>query len=231
MLNIKKRIILSFVINILMVLIFISAIANEIVDIYNNPNSVYQNVWGLFRYFTIDGNFLSFIFNIIIGFKQYQSLRLYNPRYIEEKIVTHFLYMISLISSCNEIVIFTVVMVVFLPMANEEYTIGLIGTYKASSVHITIPVLLIFRFLFLDKRKRDLKIYEKIMGGAPMCIYGTIMFILCGAKVFKSFDKKEGDGKIPYPFFDVYHQAWYFCFLSLFLYLYLVLVLAYYLIF
>ena len=34
MLNIKKRIILSFVINILMVLIFISAIANEIVDIY-----------------------------------------------------------------------------------------------------------------------------------------------------------------------------------------------------
>ena len=57
MLNIKKRIILSFVINILMVLIFISAIANEIVDIYNNPNSVYQNVWGLFRYFTIDGNF------------------------------------------------------------------------------------------------------------------------------------------------------------------------------
>ena len=107
MLNIKKRMILSFVINILMVLIFISAIANEIVDIYNNPNSVYQNVWGLFRYFTIDGNFLSFIFNIIIGFKQYQSLRLYNPRYIEEKIVTHFLYMISLISSCNEIVIFT----------------------------------------------------------------------------------------------------------------------------
>ena len=212
MLNIKKRIILSFVINILMVLIFISAITSEIFDIYNNPNSVYQNVWGLFRYFTIDGNFLSFIFNIIIGFKQYQSLRLLNPRYIEEKIVTHFLYMISLISSCNEIVIFTVVMVVFLPMANEEYTIGLIGTYKASSVHITIPVLLIFRFLFLDKRKRDLKIYEKIMGGAPMCIYGTIMFILCGAKVFKSFDKKEGDGKIPYPFFDVYHQAWYFCF-------------------
>ena len=38
---------------------------------------------------------------------------------------------------------------------------NLIGTYKASSVHITIPVILTFRFLFLDKRERDLKIYEK----------------------------------------------------------------------
>ena len=45
-----------------------------------------------------------------------------------------------------------------------------------------------------------------------MLIYGTILYILCGAKAFTSFDKKDGDGKIPYPFFDVYHQEWYFCF-------------------
>ena len=38
------------------------------------------------------------------------------------------------------------------------------------------------------------------------------MIILCGKKVFTSFDKKEGDGRIPYPFFDFYHQSWYFCF-------------------
>ena len=38
------------------------------------------------------------------------------------------------------------------------------------------------------------------------------MIILCGTKVLTSFDKKEGDGRIPYPFFDFYHQSWYFCF-------------------
>ena len=38
------------------------------------------------------------------------------------------------------------------------------------------------------------------------------MFILCGAKVFTSYDKDNGDGKIPYPFFDLYHQSWYISF-------------------
>ena len=220
MLNIQKRLIISFVINILMVIIFLTSIINEIVDINNNPDSVYQTVWGLFRYFTIDGNFLSFIFNIIITFKQYQALRLKNASDTKEKTISHFLYMISLISACDETIIFIVVMVIFLPMSNHEWIVGLIGTYKSSSVHITIPVLLVFRFLFLDKRKRELKIYEKITSGIPMLIYGTTMFILCGTKVFKSFSKDDGDGKIPYPFFDVYHQEWYFCFfIALFIFI------------
>ena len=210
--NIKKRLILSIILNLIMIIVFISAITFEIVDIHNNPNSVYQNVWGLFRYFTIDGNLCSFIFNCIICFKQYQALRLLKDEDIKEKTISHFLYIISLISVCNDMVIFIVVMLIFLPMSNEEWIIGLIGTYKASSVHITIPVLLTFRFLFLDKRERDLKIYEKLFGGGPMLIYGTIMYILCGTKTFKSFDKNEGDGKVPYPFFDLYHQEWYFCF-------------------
>ena len=137
-----------------------------------------------------------------------------NEKEIKEKIISHFLYMISLISACNEIVIFMVVVLIFLPMSYNdiEMIIGLIGSYEMSSAHITIPLLLTFRFLFLDKRKRQLKIYEKFFGGIPMCIYGIIMYILCIGKVFTSFDKKQGDGKIPYPFFDVYHQSWYFCF-------------------
>jgi hypothetical protein len=61
-----------------MIILFISSIINEIVDIHTNPDSVYQTVWGLFRYFTIDGNLLSCIFNFIISFKQYQALRMQN---------------------------------------------------------------------------------------------------------------------------------------------------------
>ena len=210
--NSHKRLLISFILNLIMIILFISSIINEIVDIHYNPDSVYQTVWGLFRYFTIDGNLLSCIFNIIISFKQYQALKLTSEEAIREKTVTHFLYVISLISACNEIIIFIVVMIIFIPMSNAEWIIGLIGTYKASSVHITIPVLLNFRFLFLDRRYRELKILERFIGGIPMLIYGVIMFILVGTKVFKSFDKDEGDGKIPYPFFDIHHQEWYFCF-------------------
>jgi len=67
--NIRKRIFLSYLLNLIMIILFISSNIIEIIDIYNNPNSVYQNIWGLFRYFTFDGNLLSCIFNIIIFIK------------------------------------------------------------------------------------------------------------------------------------------------------------------
>ena len=117
-------------------------------------------------------------------------------------------------SSCTDLVIFVVVVLIFIPMADATWRKALVGSYNASSFHVTIPILLNFIFIFLDIRERDFKLYEKFIGGAPMCLYGVIMFILCIAKVFKSFDKnvENGDGKIPYPFLDIYHQKWYFCF-------------------
>ena len=210
--NIKKRLIFSFVINILSIIFFISCIINEIVKINNNPDNIYGSVWGLFRYFTIDGNLLSFIFNIIILIIQIKALRLSEGGNIQDKIVSNFLYIISLISACNEIIIFIVVVIVFLPIANKSIIIGLVGTFGGAILHIIIPLLIVFRFLFLDIRQRNLKIYERFAGGLPMIVYGVIMYILCVAKVFTSFDKIQGDGRIPYPFFDVYHQPWYFCF-------------------
>jgi len=204
-----------------MIILFVSSIINEIVDIHINPDSVYQTVWGLFRFFTIDGNLLSCIFNCIISFKQYKALRSITEKDIKEKIISHFLYIISLISACDEIIIFFVVMLIFLPTADSEWTKGLIGSYKSSSVHITIPIILTFRFLFLDSRKRDLKLYEKFIGGIPMVIYGAIMYSLCSAKVFTSYNKEEGDAKIPYPFLDVYHKKWYFClFIAIFIFVF-----------
>jgi len=210
--NIKKRLIFSFVINILSIIFFISCFINDIVKINNDPNNIYGNFWGLFRYFTIDGNLLSCIFNIIILVKEIQALRLPKGGNIRNKIILHYLYIISLISACNEIIIFIVVVLVFLPMANKSFIKGLVGNYGGAVLHILIPLLIVFRFLFLDIRKRDLKIYERFAGGLPMIVYGVTMYILCVAKVFTSFDKKQGDGRIPYPFFDVYHQPWYFCF-------------------
>ena len=210
--NIRKRIFLSYLLNLIMIILFISSNIIEIIDIYNNPNSVYQNIWGLFRYFTFDGNLLSCIFNIIIFIKEYQAIKLSNEEDIKNKTSTHFLYIISLISACNDIIIFVVVMFIFIPLSDMELIITLIGSYEASSVHILIPMILTFRFLFLDRRNRDLKIFEIFFGGIPMLVYGITIYILAASKVFTSYDKKDGDGKLPYPFFDVYHQDWYFCF-------------------
>ena len=86
-------------------------------------------------------------------------------------------------------------------MANVEIIKELICKYSASCVHLIIPLILTFRFLFLDIRKRNLQLHEKFYGGLPMLVYGLIMIILCGTKVLTSFDKKEGDARIPYPFF------------------------------
>lgn len=219
----RRRLVISYILNLIMIILAISTIIIEIVNIHNNPDSVYQNVWGLFRYFTIDGNILSLIFTIIISVKQFKALRLPIDENIKDIIASQFLYTISLMSSCTDFVIFVVVVFIFIPMADNDWRKALVGSYNSSSFHVTIPILLCFRFIFLDVRERDYKFIEKFIGGIPMCAYGVIMYILCIAKVFKSFDKdvEGGDGKIPYPFLDVYHQHWAFClFIALFIFVF-----------
>ena len=153
--NYKKRLILSFIINLLMIIFFISSIIYALVDINNNPDSIYQNFWGLFRYFTIDGNLLTCLFNFIIIIKQFQVLRKNTEQEVKEKTISHFLYITSLVSAVNEIVIFIVVMVVLLPTSDINKIKELIGTYKGSSVHIIIPLLLIFHIFYLINQTKS----------------------------------------------------------------------------
>lgn len=223
----KRKLVLSYVLNLIMMILFIISIIIEIVNIHNNPDSLYKNVWGLFRYFTIDGNLMSFIFTTIIVVKQYQSIKQKKDENQTESSSNNsqFLYIISLMSAVTDFVIFVVVVFIFIPMSfsSAGFIINLVGTFNSSSLHVTIPILLNIRFVFLDERERDFKFYEKFIGGMPMLLYGVIMFILCGAKVFLSFgdNGKDGDkdGKIPYPFFDIYHESWYFCtFISIFIF-------------
>ena len=205
------RLLLTFIFNVIMILLTISSIIVEIIDIQNNPDSVYHNVQGLFRFYTIDGNLLSLICNIIVSIYQIKALRISPYGDIKSIIANQFLYIICLMSACTELVIFIVVVLIFMPIGDDKSRKGLVGSYNASSFHVTVPILLTFRFIFLDVRKRDLKLIEKFIGGLPTLLYGIILFILCISKVFTSYDKIDGDGRVPYPFLDVYHQNWLFC--------------------
>ena len=209
---IHKRLAISFIINILIIILFISSLIVEIIDIHVNPTSVYKNIWGLFRFFTIDGNLFSCICSIILSIKQYKALKLAPTENIKNLIFCQINYIIGLMQACTDIIIFIVVMLILIPMAGKE-GLNLINTYNASSFHITIPVLLNLRFIFLDVRERDLLIYEKLFGGIPMLTYGLIMLILCFFKVFTGYGE-EGDGNIPYPFLDIYHQNAFVCLFS-----------------
>ena len=209
---IHKRLALSFIINILIIILFISSLIFEIIDIHVNPTSVYKNVWGLFRFFTIDGNLFSFICSIILSIKQFKALKLAPTENIQNLIFCQINYIYGLMQACTDLIIFIVVMLILIPLAGKE-GLNLINTYNASSFHITIPVLLNLRFIFLDIRERDLLIHEKLFGGIPMLTYGLIMLILCFFKVFTGYGE-EGDGNIPYPFLDIYHQNPFVCLFS-----------------
>ena len=96
----RRRLIISYIINLIMIILAISTLIIEIVNIHYDPESVFINVWGLFRYFTIDGNLLSLIFTIITSIKQYKALRKPAGENIKNIIISQFLYTISLMSAC-----------------------------------------------------------------------------------------------------------------------------------
>ena len=201
---VHKRLAISFVLNILIIILFFTSLIAEIFDIYNNPTSVYKNIWGLFRFFTIDGNSFSCICSIILSIKQFKILKISETENVRELIYSPLNYILSLMTACTDLIIFIVVLFILIPLAGSE-GLGLIDTYNASSFHITIPILLNLKFIFLDAKERDLFFYEKMFGGIPTITYGFIMFILCLCKVFTGYGE-VGDGNIPYPFLDVYHQ-------------------------
>ena len=156
MLIVNKRLAISFVLNILIIILFFTSLIAEIVDIYNNPTSVYKNIWGLFRFFTIDGNLFSCICSIILSIKQFKILKISETENVRELIYSPLNYILSLMTACTDLIIFIVVLFILIPLAGSE-GLGLIDTYNASSFHITIHIMLNLKYIFLEAKERDLK--------------------------------------------------------------------------
>ena len=195
-----KRLIISFTINILIILLGISAYIELIVT---------KGFLRTFRYFTIDGNLFSIICSILLCINQYRAIKISSTKNPQNLIISHSSYILGLMCASTESIIFIVVILILMPFQGKNW-LSQINSYHNSIYHIIIPLLIVFRFIFLDTRERDLSLYEKLFGGIPMLVYGLIMLLLCIFKVFTGCGK-EGDGRIPYPFLDVYHSNIFFC--------------------
>ena len=209
---IRGGIMISSITSSMMLFVYIIGIIIELVDIIKYKNPVYRNVLGLFRFFSFDGNFLSFIFSIIIYIWNFKVYKIRNDEEkFKDKAVSHFIYIITLISACNGIIILIKSLILlFYPISVEDWKTNYMGGFKGAAFHFIIPIILTFKCL-VELRKRDLYLYEKFIGGIPISIYVLIMSLLCKSKILTSFDEKDGDGLIPYPFFDFEHYNFYFC--------------------
>ncbi len=198
----EKKILLSFIINIITIILAFTSLTPEIIKSLNK-NYMYQNFFGFFRFFTNDGNIYSTIVSCIL--LSYQITVLFfnlNSNILKN----NYIYLLCLGSSVSEIIILLVVLFLLLP----HFGLSIITPYEMINLHLLIPILITFRFIFLDKKQNNISILKSLYGTIPISIYGLIIFFLV---VFKVFTKENN--KIPYPFFEIYTNSWYFSFLSI----------------
>lgn len=198
----EKKILLSFIINIITIILAFTSLTPEIIKSLNK-NNVYQSFFGFFRFFTNDGNIYSTIVSCIL--LSYQITVLFfnlNSNILKN----NYIYLLCLGSSVSEIIILLVVLFLLLP----HFGLSIITPYEMINLHLLIPILITFRFIFLDKKQNNISILKSLYGTIPISIYGLIIFFLV---VFKVFTKENN--KIPYPFFEIYTNPWYFSFLSI----------------
>jgi hypothetical protein len=78
------------------------------------------------------------------------------------------------------------------------------------NLHILIPILVTIRFIFFEYKKNKIDTIKTLYGTLPIMIYGLITFFLV---IFKVFTKENN--KIPYTFFEIYDNPWWFSLLSI----------------
>lgn len=188
----EKRILISYFINIIICALGISSIIIESLKTFLFEKNYYGKFYDLFRFFTIDGNIYVIIASIILIRYQLIYLLDNNPN---NNLFNNFIYFLGLSSSVSEFIIFIVVNILFTPFYGPKF----INSFTGTSLHIIIPLLVIFRFLFLDFRIKEIKFLFKFSGFIPMIIYGIIISILILFKIIK-------DDKIPYSFLDYYNN-------------------------
>ena len=196
------KILIAFIINIIIIILGYTSLTIEL----NNSlerNTYYINFWGFFRFFTNDGNIYSTLVSCVLFSFQFTILFLkINSNILKNNI----LYLISLGSVVSEIIILLVVLILLLP----QFGIFIISSYTMFNLHILIPILVTIRFILFENKQSNINTIKTFYGSLPVMVYGlfTLFFV-----IFKVYTKENN--KIPYPFFEIYDNSWWFSLLSI----------------
>ena len=118
-------------------------------------------------------------------------------------IFLYFSQMIEMyISAVSEIIILLVVFILLLPYFGVWV---IFANYAMFVLHVLIPIIVTFRFIFFDKKESKISNKQTLFGSAPVLIYGIIILILVLSGVFTKENKR-----IPYPFFNFDSESWLF---------------------
>ncbi len=192
----EKKILLSFIINIITIILAFTSLTPEIIKSLNK-NYMYQNFFGFFRFFTNDGNMYSTLVTcVLISFQITILFLKKNPNIIRNNI----LYLLSLGSAVSELVILFVVLFLLMPFIGPRI---LIGNYAMFNLHLLIPVIVAIRFIFFEYKRIKINYINSLYGSIPVLTYGFIILFLIIIKVFNEENKK-----IPYPFLNFYGNPW-----------------------
>lgn len=150
-----------------------------------------------FRAFTVDGNLFTTIVSIIAVTANIAAL----ARGKESDSRT--LFFLELCSSIAEAIIFLIVMLGYLPFVADTPKIT---PYHMFCLHVAIPVLSVFRFIFFERPQGILPPSKLILGALPIGIYGFGVVIAIKAGILPT-------AFVPYSFLDFEHNyLWYFLF-------------------
>lgn len=181
----KQRIIGLILTNSLIVVLGTIAIALQIFS-SNGQGGVDFNGVRAFNYFTNDGNIFCIIVSLITMITGFMMIK------NEDKKPSRLLYLASLASSVNGIIIFMVVILLLMPAMGML----LFNGYTMLILHAVNPILIVLQFiLFYPREHVSFKLC--IFGALPVLLYGAVSITLCVTKVWTG-------STIPYPFLNVY---------------------------
>lgn len=150
-----------------------------------------------FRAFTIDGNLFTTIVSIAAVFLNVAAL--IRGRESDNRTM----FFLELCSAVAEAVIFIIVMIGYLPFVADTPKIT---PYHMFCLHVAIPVLSVFRFIFFERPQGVLIPSKLLLGALPIGIYGFGVVIAIKAGILPT-------AFIPYSFLDFEHNyLWYFLF-------------------
>lgn len=109
-----------------------------------------------------------------------------------------FLYFLRLSSSVAEVMILLIVLIGFLPIVTKDHPI--IDRFDMINMHVIIPLLTIFSFVFHDAPIGKLKPIQRCNGLIFITIYAAAM-LLC------IFTGIVPENKIPYSFLNIYKSS------------------------